>query len=210
MDSSWYKGAVIYELSVQAFCDSNSDGHGDFPGLIQKLDYLRNLGVSAISILPFYPSPPRGDGYDMIHYELVDPRYGTIHDFQTFLREAHARGMRVLIEHRLFQHQPNVNVDWAYVRRAVLRVTRHWLDMGVDGLRLGTVADAVERDGARSEDLRKTHDILREIRQFIDQHYPGRVLVADEDLRPEGVVKYFVAIDRRSHHSARLTRCTYS
>lgn len=92
MDSSWHKGAVIYEVPVQAFCDSNGDGNGDVSGLIQKLDYLRALGVSAISLLSFCPSPPRGDGYDMTYYELVDARYGTVRDFQTFLCEAQAGG----------------------------------------------------------------------------------------------------------------------
>lgn len=83
--------------------------------------------------------------------------------------------MRVLIEHRPFQHQPNVNVDQAYLRRALLRVMRHWLDMGVDGLRLGAVAAAVETDGTLREDVRRRHDVLQEIRRVIDQHYPGRV-----------------------------------
>jgi maltose alpha-D-glucosyltransferase / alpha-amylase len=94
----WYKDAVIYELHVRAFRDSDGDGIGDFRGLIEKLDYLQDLGITAIWILPFYPSPLRDDGYDIADYLDVNPAYGTIADFQAFLREAHARDLRVITE----------------------------------------------------------------------------------------------------------------
>jgi len=97
-DPLWYKDAVIYELHVRAFHDSNGDGVGDFPGLIQKLDYLQHLGVTAIWLLPFYPSPLRDDGYDVADNRGVHPDYGTLADFQRFLGEAHARGLRVVTE----------------------------------------------------------------------------------------------------------------
>lgn len=97
-DPLWYKPAVVYELHVRAFCDSNGDGIGDFPGLTGKLDYLRDLGVTAVWLLPFYPSPLRDDGYDIADYVSVHPDYGTIGDFKTFLREAHRRGLRVITE----------------------------------------------------------------------------------------------------------------
>ena len=96
--SLWYKDAIIYELHVRAFYDSNGDGMGDFPGLTQKLDYLQNLGVTAIWLLPFYPSPLRDDGYDIAGYKDVHPSYGTLRDFKLFLREAHERGLRVITE----------------------------------------------------------------------------------------------------------------
>jgi maltose alpha-D-glucosyltransferase/alpha-amylase len=94
----WYKSGVIYELHVRAFLDSNGDGTGDFRGLIQKLDYLRDLGITALWLLPFYPSPLKDDGYDIADYTNVHPMYGTLGDFKTFLRAAHAHGLRVITE----------------------------------------------------------------------------------------------------------------
>ena len=98
VDPTWYKDAIIYELHVRAFSDSTSDGTGDFPGLTGKLDYLRDLGVTAVWLLPFYPSPLVDDGYDISDYTDVHPSYGSLRDFRNFLREAHARGIRVIIE----------------------------------------------------------------------------------------------------------------
>jgi maltose alpha-D-glucosyltransferase / alpha-amylase len=97
-DPSWYKDAIIYELHPRAFFDSNGDGIGDFDGLAQRLDYLQDLGINVIWLLPFYPSPLKDDGYDISDYTDVHPSYGTLHDFKEFLREAHARGIRVIAE----------------------------------------------------------------------------------------------------------------
>jgi maltose alpha-D-glucosyltransferase / alpha-amylase len=97
-DPLWYKDAVIYELHVRTFQDSNADGIGDFPGLISRLDYLQDLGVTCLWLLPFYPSPLRDDGYDISNYTAVNPSYGTIEDFKHFLAAAHLRNMQVLIE----------------------------------------------------------------------------------------------------------------
>ena len=97
-DPQWYKDAIIYELHVKAFADSNGDGIGDFPGLMSKLDYLQELGVTCIWLLPFFPSPQRDDGYDISDYLSVNPAYGTVDDFKKFLAAAHERGMQVLIE----------------------------------------------------------------------------------------------------------------
>jgi len=97
-DLFWYKDAIIYELHVRAFYDSDGDGVGDFRGLTEKLDYLQDLGVTAVWLLPFYPSPLKDDGYDMSDYTCVHPDYGTLRDFQAFLREAHRRGLRVVSE----------------------------------------------------------------------------------------------------------------
>ncbi|MGC9943355.1 MAG: maltose alpha-D-glucosyltransferase [Verrucomicrobiota bacterium] len=94
----WYKSGVIYELHVRAFYDANGDGTGDFRGLTEKLDYLRDLGVTAVWLLPFYPSPLKDDGYDIADYYGVHPMYGTLNDFKLFLREAHHRGLRVITE----------------------------------------------------------------------------------------------------------------
>jgi maltose alpha-D-glucosyltransferase/alpha-amylase len=97
-DALWYKDAIIYQLHVRTFCDSNGDGIGDFPGLIQKLDYLQELGVNTLWLLPFFPSPLRDDGYDISDYTAVHPNYGVLQDFKAFLTAAHDRGMRVVIE----------------------------------------------------------------------------------------------------------------
>lgn len=97
-DPLWYKDAIVYELHVRAFYDSNEDGIGDFPGLTQKLDYLRDLGVTAVWLLPFYPSPLRDDGYDISDYTRIHPSYGTLRDFRAFMRAADERGLRVITE----------------------------------------------------------------------------------------------------------------
>jgi maltose alpha-D-glucosyltransferase / alpha-amylase len=97
-DKLWYKDAVIYQLHVRTFCDSDGNGVGDFRGLTNKLDYLQELGINAIWLLPFYPSPLRDDGYDIADYTSVNPTYGTIEDFKAFLQAAHARKLRVITE----------------------------------------------------------------------------------------------------------------
>lgn len=97
-DNLWYKDAVIYQLHVRTFCDSNGDGIGDFVGLTQRLPYLQELGITTIWLLPFYPSPLLDDGYDIADYTSVHASYGSLDDFQTFLTAAHNRGIRVIIE----------------------------------------------------------------------------------------------------------------
>lgn len=97
-DLVWYKDAIIYELHVRAFKDSNADGIGDFRGLTEKLDYLQDLGVTAIWLLPFYPSPWRDDGYDIADYTAIHPAYGEMQDFRRLLREAHRRDLRIITE----------------------------------------------------------------------------------------------------------------
>jgi maltose alpha-D-glucosyltransferase/alpha-amylase len=97
-DPLWYKDAIIYEVHARAFYDSDEDGMGDFRGLTAKLDYLQDLGITAIWLLPFFPSPWRDDGYDISDYNDVHPAYGTLRDFQNFLKQAHRRGIRVVTE----------------------------------------------------------------------------------------------------------------
>ncbi|MGE5081749.1 MAG: maltose alpha-D-glucosyltransferase, partial [Acidobacteriota bacterium] len=97
-DALWYKNAVFYQVHVRAFYDSNGDGVGDFQGLAQKLDYLRDLGINAIWLMPFFPSPLRDDGYDIADYRSVHPLYGTLQDFKNFLAAAHERQLRVVME----------------------------------------------------------------------------------------------------------------
>jgi maltose alpha-D-glucosyltransferase / alpha-amylase len=97
-DPRWYKNAILYEVHVRAFHDSNADGIGDLRGLTQKLDYLRDLGITAVWLLPFYPSPLKDDGYDISDYHSINPIYGNLADFKSLLREAHERGLRVVTE----------------------------------------------------------------------------------------------------------------
>jgi maltose alpha-D-glucosyltransferase/alpha-amylase len=124
-DALWYKDAIIYEVHVRTFNDSNGDGIGDFPGLEQKLDYLQELGITAIWLMPFFPSPLRDDGYDIADYTAVHSSYGTLEDFRKLLDSAHERGIRVIIEmvlnhtsdqHPWFQEarssQNNPRRDW--------------------------------------------------------------------------------------------------
>ncbi len=119
-DPAWYKDAIIYQLHVKTFCDSDGNGIGDFQGLMSKLDYLQDLGITAIWLLPFYPSPLKDDGYDISDYFDVHPDYGTLKDFQEFLKSAHYRGIRVITElvlnhtsdqHRWFQLARTANKD---------------------------------------------------------------------------------------------------
>jgi len=253
-DELWYKDAIIYELHVKAFHDGNNDGIGDFQGLTQKLDYLQDLGINCIWLLPFYKSPLRDDGYDIADYYAVNPNYGTIADFKLFLKAAHKRGMRVITDmvlnhtsdqhewfqearrsptspkrkyyvwsdtdkkypearviftdteksnwswdaeagqyywHRFFNHQPDLNYENPAVRRAMLKIMRYWLDMGIDGFRADAVPYLFEEEGTNCENLPATHAYLKELRQFVDQNYKGRVLLAEANQWPADLLPYF-------------------
>ena len=251
----WYKDAIIYQLHIKAFYDANDDGIGDFRGLAEKLDYVRDLGVNTIWLLPFYPSPLRDDGYDVADYRNVHPAYGTRADFQQFVREAHRRELRVITElvinhtsdqhpwfqaarnapkgsskrnyyvwsddpnkyagtriiftdteksnwtwddtakayywHRFFSHQPDLNFDNPQVLKALFRVMRFWLDMGVDGFRLDAIPYLCEREGTNNENLPETHAVLRQLRALVDAHYPNVLLLAEANQWPEDVREYF-------------------
>jgi maltose alpha-D-glucosyltransferase / alpha-amylase len=254
-DPLWFKDAIIYQVHIKSFFDSDGDGYGDFVGLIQKLDYIQSLGITCIWILPFYPSPLKDDGYDIADYEQVNPTYGNLHDFQTFIKEAHQRGLRVITElvinhtsdmhpwfqrarlaeagskerdfyvwsdtdqkykdariifcdtepsnwtwdpvakafywHRFFSHQPDLNFDNPEVLAEVIRVMKHWLDMGVDGLRLDAIPYLIERDGTNCENLAETHVILKELRKAMEDNYESRLFLAEANQWPEDVVEYF-------------------
>jgi len=127
-DPLWYKDAIIYELHVRAFFDSNADGMGDFRGLAEKLNYLEDLGVTAIWLLPFFPSPWRDDGYDISDFREVHSAYGTLRDFQNFLREAHRRGLRVITE--LVVNHTSDQHDWFQRSRRAAPGSR-WRDFYV-------------------------------------------------------------------------------
>ncbi len=247
--------AIIYQLHVKAFHDSNDDGVGDFRGLTSKLDYIRDLGVNTVWLLPFYPSPLRDDGYDVADYRDVHASYGTLPDFTTFVREAHRRDLRVITElvvnhtsdahpwfqaarrapkdsikrdyyvwsddpnkysgtriiftdtetsnwawdevaqqhywHRFFSHQPDLNFDNPHVLKAIVKVMRYWLDMGVDGFRLDAIPYLVERDGTNNENLPETHAVIKRIRAALDESHQGKLLLAEANQWPEDVRQYF-------------------
>jgi maltose alpha-D-glucosyltransferase/alpha-amylase len=113
----WFKEAIIYQLHIKTFCDGNNDGIGDFQGLLTRLDYLKNLGITAIWLLPFYPSPLRDDGYDISDYFNVNPSYGTLEDFQQFLNAAHEAGLRVITE-LVLNHTSDQHIWFQKSRRA--------------------------------------------------------------------------------------------
>jgi maltose alpha-D-glucosyltransferase/alpha-amylase len=258
-DPLWYKDAVIYQIHVRSFFDENNDGVGDFSGLTSKLDYIERLGVNAIWLLPFYPSPMRDDGYDIADYLGINPVYGTQADFATFVREAHDRGLKVITElvvnhtsdqhpwfkaaraaprgspqrdfyvwsdsdkrfaetriiftdteqsnwawdpvagqyywHRFFTHQPDLNHNNPAVVNAVIRVMEHWLDLGVDGLRLDAIPYLCVREGTSNENLPETHAVVKKIRRAIDAKYKNRMLLAEANQWPEDVREYFAEGD---------------
>jgi maltose alpha-D-glucosyltransferase/alpha-amylase len=239
--------------------DSNGDGIGDFKGLAQKLDYLRHdLGMTAIWLMPFFPSPLRDDGYDISDYTAVHPSYGTLDDFKVFLGSARDRGIRVIIElvlnhtsdqhpwfqesrksvdnprrdwyvwsdtdtryrtariifldtensnwawdpvskayywHRFFSHQPDLNYDNPAVREEIWKVMKFWLELGVDGFRLDAVPYLVEREGTSCENLPETHAVIKELRQRLDQNFPGRMLLAEANQWPADLRAYFAEGD---------------
>jgi maltose alpha-D-glucosyltransferase / alpha-amylase len=129
VDPLWYKDAVIYELHVKTFSDSDGDGIGDFRGLIEKLDYLQELGITAIWMLPFYPSPQRDDGYDIADYFDVNPNFGTLDDFRALLDAAHERNLRVITE-LVINHTSDQNPWFQKSRRAVAAAAAGVTDPG--------------------------------------------------------------------------------
>ena len=253
-DILWYKNAVFYELYVRAFSDANGDGKGDLKGATQKLDYLQELGVNCLWLLPIYPSPLRDDGYDISDYYNVISDYGTREDLQALVDAAHARGIRVIMDlvlnhtsdqhpwfqaarsspdspyrdyyvwsdttdryrdariifldtetsnwtwdekagqyfwHRFYSTQPDLNFDNPAVRQEMLNIMKHWLDMGIDGFRADAVPYLIERDGTNCENLPETHAYLEEIRQFLNENYPDRILLAEANQWPKDVIPYF-------------------
>jgi len=254
-DPLWYKDAIIYQLHVKCFSDSNDDGIGDFAGLASKLEYIRDLGATAIWLLPFYPSPLKDDGYDIADYRDVHPDYGTLRELRAFVRRAHQMGLKVITElvinhtseqhpwfqaarrappgsakrdfyvwsdtdqklagtriiftdtetsnwawdpvaqayywHRFFSHQPDLNHNNPRVVRAVMRVMRFWLEIGVDGLRLDAIPYLCVREGTNNENLPETHQVIKQLRAYLDRHFHNRMLLAEANQWPEDVRHYF-------------------
>jgi maltose alpha-D-glucosyltransferase/alpha-amylase len=250
----WYKDAIFYEVYVRGFFDSNGDGHGDLRGLIEKLDYLRELGVDCLWLMPIYDSPLKDDGYDIADFRAIHPNLGTVEDFIALTEAAHARGLRIIADlvlnhtsdqhpwfqqarrstdspyrdyyvwsdtdegyrdariifkdteqsnwswdtvarqyywHRFFHHQPDLNYDNPRVRREILDVMAYWLDRGIDGFRVDAVPYLFEREGTSCENLPPTHDFCKEMRRFVDERYPGTLLLAEANQWPHDLLPYF-------------------
>jgi len=249
----WFKNAVFYQIYIRAFYDSNGDGIGDLNGIAQKMDYLQEFDVDCIWLMPFYPSPLKDDGYDIVDYYNIHPDYGTLDDFKALLRSAHDRGIRVITDlvlnhtsdqhpwfqsartdrrspyrdyyvwddsdtkysdariifldteksnwswdesagqyfwHRFYTCQPDLNFDNPRVQDEMINVMKFWLDLGVDGFRVDAVPYLYEREGTNCENLPETHAYLRKIRQFIDEHYIGRILLCEANQWPRDVRPY--------------------
>jgi maltose alpha-D-glucosyltransferase/alpha-amylase len=250
----WYKDAVFYEVFVRSFKDGNDDGIGDFSGLRKKLDYIKNLGVNCIWLLPMYPSPLRDDGYDIADFYNIHPDYGRMKDFESFIDAAHRRGISVIADlvvnhtsnehpwfkqacadpnskyhdyyvwsdnpdkysgariifcdtetsnwtyhpqaqkyywHRFFSHQPDLNYDNPEVQEELLSVVDFWMNKGLDGFRVDAVPYLFEREGTNCENLPETHAFCKRLRAYVDEHYPGAVLLAEANQPPRDVVDYF-------------------
>ncbi len=253
-ESLWYKDAIFYQVYVRAFRDSNGDGHGDIQGLTQKLDYLQELGIDCIWLMPLYPSPLRDDGYDIADYYNIAETFGTLEDFKNLLEAAHARGIRIIMDlvlnhtsdqhpwfqasradraspyrdyyvwsdtdqkykdariifldtepsnwswdevagqyywHRFYASQPDLNYDNPRVQEEMMKVAGFWLDLGIDGFRADAVPYLFEREGTNCENLPETHEYLKKLRAFLDQNYPGRILLCEANQWPEDVRPYF-------------------
>ncbi len=254
MNELWYKDAIFYQVYVRAFYDSDGDGHGDLRGLTQKLDYLQELGVDCLWLMPIYPSPLRDDGYDIADYYNIHSDYGNLDDFKALLEAAHTRGLRLIMDlvlnhtsnehpwfqsaradrhspyrgyyvwsdtdrkypdariifidvepsnwtwdplagqyywHRFYASQPDLNYDNPAVQEEMLNVMKFWLDLGVDGFRADAVPYLFEREGTICENLPETHTYLKKLRAFMDEHYPGRILLCEANQWPEDVHAYF-------------------
>jgi maltose alpha-D-glucosyltransferase/alpha-amylase len=252
--SLWYQDAIFYQIYIRAFFDSNGDGHGDLRGVMLKLDYIQDLGVDCIWLMPFYPSPLKDDGYDIADYYSIHPDYGTLDDFKALLDAAHSRGLRVITDlvlnhtsdqhpwfqaarqdpaspyreyyvwsdtdqkyadariifldtepsnwswdsqasqyywHRFYASQPDLNYDSPAVQAEMMNVMKFWLDLGVDGFRADAVPYLFEREGTNCENLPETHAYLKKLRRFMEQSYPGRILLCEANQWPEDVRAYF-------------------
>ena len=149
----WYKDAVIYEIHVRAYCDGNGDGIGDFPGLTEKLEFLQDLGVTVLWLLPFYPSPLKDDGYDIADYTNIHPDYGTLQDFRLFLREAHRYGIRVITE-LVINHTSDQHPWFQRAREA---------PPGSSARNFYVWSDTQDKYQEAEENLRKGLDIIRHV-----------------------------------------------
>jgi trehalose synthase len=250
----WWKNAVVYCLDVDTYLDSDGDGRGDFAGLIDRVDYIAELGVSCVWLMPFYPSAHRDDGYDVSDYYAVDPRLGSLGDVARFLRAAHDRGLRVIIDlvvnhtsdrhpwfraarasreseyrdfyvwadeppaepshevvfpdaedsiwswddkagqyylHHFYSHQPDLNIADPRVVDEIIKLVGFWLDLGVDGFRVDAVPFLIERGGIKGAAERDPHELLRNLRAYMNRRRGDSILLGEVNLPPADLVDFF-------------------
>lgn len=253
-DPLWYKDAVFYELYIRAFKDSSGDGNGDIQGLIKKLDYLQDLGINCIWVLPMYPSPLVDDGYDISEYYDIHPDYGTLNNFTQLVEAVHKKGMRIITDlvmnhtsnqhpwfqaarsdknsqfrdyyvwsdtdqkypearvifndslnsnwtwdeiaeqyywHRFYPEQPDLNYDNPAVQGEMFKIIDFWLNLGIDGFRADAVPYLFEREGTNCDNLPETHQFLKQLRNFMNQKYPDKIMLLEANQWPEDVRNYF-------------------
>lgn len=258
-DPLWFKDAIIYEVYVRGFLDSTGDGNGDLRGLTEKLDYLHELGVDCLWLMPIFDSPLKDDGYDIADFRAIHPSVGTVKDFEALTEAAHARGIRIIADlvlnhtsdqhpwfqearrdptsprrdyyvwsdtdrkfqdariifkdteqsnwswdtvarqyywHRFYSHQPDLNYDNPAVHQEILDVMGFWLDRGIDGFRVDAIPYLFEREGTSCENLPETHAFCKKMRKFVDERYPGTLLLAEANQWPSELLPYFGAGDQ--------------
>ncbi|MDQ0725384.1 alpha-amylase family protein [Microbacterium sp. W4I20] len=248
----WWKTAVVYCLDVETFLDSNGDGVGDLQGLSQRIDYLAQLGVTCLWLMPFYPTPDRDDGYDVSDFYGVDPRLGHHGDLVEVIRTARDRGIRVIVDlvinhtsdrhpwfqaakrsvnsayrdyyvwrddappagqkntvfpgqangiwgkdeksgqwyqHSFYEHQPDLNIANPRVRDEIAKVIGFWLQLGISGFRVDAVPFLLEVP--RGADIPEPHDLLRDIRRFLQRRSSEAILLGEVNLPYDQQVAYF-------------------
>lgn len=255
MEDLWYKNAIIYGVDVDTFQDGNGDGIGDFEGLVQRLDYLAELGVTLIWLLPAYPTPDRDNGYDIQNYYGIDPRFGTLDTFLNFLHRAGEHGIRVLMDlvvnhtsdehpwfvaarhdassrfrdyyvwtdippavplekgsifpgqektvwthdqvagayyyHRFYHFEPGLNLANPEVRGEICRIMDFWLSFGIAGFRVDAASHMVEPKGIPAAETDAPHQVLKELRRFVESRREGAVLLGEADVQPERIAEFF-------------------
>lgn len=247
----WWKTAVVYCLDVETYLDDDGDGVGDFAGLARRIDYLADLGITCLWLMPFYPSPDRDDGYDITDFYGVDPRLGTHGDFVEVVRTARDRGIRVIVDlvvnhtsdhhpwfkaarksrdnpyrdfyvwspkkpaengptvfpgeessmweldattgeyflHSFYRHQPDLNIANPKVRDEIAKTIGFWLQLGVSGFRVDAVPFLIEPP--EGVDLGDPHEMLRDIRRFLQRRSSEAVLLGEVNLPYRQQLDYF-------------------
>ncbi|MBU1820645.1 MAG: alpha-amylase family protein [Bacteroidetes bacterium] len=259
MEDIWYKDAIFYAMDVESFQDSNGDGSGDFKGLIQRLDYLSDLGVTCLWLLPFYATPNRDNGYDVKDYYTIDPRLGSLEDFSEFVAAAQERNIRVIVDlvihhtsnehpwfqagsadttskfhkyyiwqeekpaeeekenifpgeedsvwsyekragafyhHMFYSFMPDLNVANPEVQKEILSIIEFWLAFGIDGFRVDAATHLLENKGVPGTRIRKPVTFMKKLRNAVTQKNSTNILLAEADVIPSKVKRYFGQGDR--------------